>query len=182
MSPRRIARADCVRASCSARVNRASPLTHSRPWTAMVVMRVVVPRLTRGMSPARPIALRQSLMEIFAGIVAAAAGGGSSAPLRRRVQHLLGAYLDDLAGSNVTKPSQYAWNQGQQIRVPVSFRNHYHDGDREPSHVLLEREVPIDRKKHVEVTLRQREQVAVLLAGPTHFRDRSSRVPDQVPL
>ena len=68
----------------------------------MVVMRVVVPRLTRGMSPARRIARRQSLMEIFAGIVASADGGGSSAPLRRRVQHLLGAYLDDLAGSNVT--------------------------------------------------------------------------------
>ena len=95
---------------------------------------------------------------------------------------LLDTYLDGLAGRNVTKPSQYAWNQGPQIQVSVSFCNHHHDCDRESSHVLLEREVPINRKKHVEVTLRQREQVAILLAGPTHFRDRSSRVPDQVPL
>ena len=90
-------------------------------------------------------------MEIFAGIVASTDGDGSSAPLRRLVPHLLGTYLDDLAGSNVTKPSQYAWNQGPQIQVSVSFRNHHHDGDREPSHVLLEREVPIDRKKHVDL-------------------------------
>ena len=58
----------------------------------MMVMRVVVPRLTRGMSPARRMALRQALMEIFAGIVASADGDGSSAPLRRLVQHVLDTY------------------------------------------------------------------------------------------
>lgn len=66
--------------------------------------------------------------------------------------------------------------------MAITLRDQNHDRQLEPTHVVLKREVAIDSEEHVEVGLGQPEEFAVPPAGPAHFGNRSSLVPDQVSL
>jgi len=55
------------------------------------------------------------------------------------------------------------------------------DDDRDPEllEILLKREVPIDRHKHVELVLGKGEQLAVFVAGPARLWDGTNLMPGE---
>jgi hypothetical protein len=95
---------------------------------------------------------------------------------------LLGTHLNQLPRSHANQDGKKIRYQRLKVGVPIALRDQHHDGQLEPTDILLEREIPIDGEEYVEVGLGQAQKIAVSFARPAHFWNGSGLVPDQIPL
>ena len=90
-------------------------------------------------------------------------------------------YADDLTGLHSPKGVENLRHEGTQFLHTVHKGHRYHDGNAAGAQVLLKREIPIDRKKRLEVLgNHERQKFTVALGRPTQIDDVVCVVASQI--